>query len=76
MLQKLESRTPDKFMAILWNPGGHTITIERNMTIAYAKESNYIKKFQIDQQESIRDVYMIMVTLKQLETSVLLPLML
>ena len=26
-LQKLGNRTPDKFMAILWNPGGDSISI-------------------------------------------------
>ena len=29
MLQKLDSGTPDKFMAILWNPGDHSKTIKR-----------------------------------------------
>ena len=37
-LQKHESRTPDKFMAILWNPGGHSISIKKNMTIGFLKE--------------------------------------
>ena len=43
-------------MTILWNLGGHSITIKRNMTIGYVKESNYIKKSQIDQQENFREV--------------------
>ena len=34
---------PDKFMAILQNPSGHTITLKRNTTISYVKESNYMK---------------------------------
>ena len=30
-VQNLDNRTPDKFMAILWNPGGHSIRIKRNI---------------------------------------------
>ena len=56
VLQKHDNRTPDKFMAILWNPGGHSISIKRNMTIGYKKESEYIEKSQTDQQENIREV--------------------
>ena len=36
-LQKLEGRTPDEFMAILWNPGGHIITIKSSTTISYIR---------------------------------------
>ena len=42
-LQKLESKTPNKFMAILWNPGGHSITINKNTTIGYVKNWNILK---------------------------------
>ena len=42
-LQKLESRAPDKFMAILWNPGGQSTNIKKNITIGYIKELEYIK---------------------------------
>ena len=55
-LQKLNSRTPDKFMAILWNPGGHSISIKKNMTIGYIRELEYIEKSQMDQKEHIRDI--------------------
>ena len=37
--QKLNSRTSDKFMAIILNPGGYSISIKKNMTIDYIKES-------------------------------------
>ena len=43
-------------MAILWNLGGHSINIKKNMTIGYIKESEYIKKLQTVQQENIREV--------------------
>ena len=36
-LQKLDNRTPDKFMAVLWNPGADSISIKRNTTIGYMK---------------------------------------
>ena len=55
-LQKLDSRTPDKFMAILWNPGDHSISIKKNMTIGFMKELDYIKQFKADQQGNIREV--------------------
>ena len=42
--QKLDSRTPDKFMAILWNLGGHSISIKKNMTIGYITVLEYIEK--------------------------------
>ena len=58
-LMKLDSRTPDKFMAILWRSGGQSISIKNNMTIGYIKESEYIKKSQIDQQENIREAFII-----------------
>ena len=37
-LQKFDKRTPDKFMAILWNLGGDSIIIKRNTTVDYIKE--------------------------------------
>ena len=45
-LLKLDNRTPNKFMAILWNLGGYSISIKRNRntTINYMKESDYIKQ--------------------------------
>ena len=54
--QKLGLRIADKLMGILWNPGGHTINVKRNTTISYAKESDYIEKAQIDQQDSVQEV--------------------
>ena len=45
-LQKLDNITPDKFMAVLWNPGGDSINIKRNMTIGYMKESDYVETSQ------------------------------
>ena len=44
-LQKPDNKTPDKFMAVLWNPGD-PITIKRNTTIGYMKESDYVEKSQ------------------------------
>ena len=55
-LQELDSRTPDKFITILWNPDDCSMHIKKNMTIGYVKESENIKKAQTDQQESIREV--------------------
>ena len=55
-LQKIDNRTPDKFMVVLWNPGGHSISIKKDMTIGYMKESDYIEKSQTDLQENIREV--------------------
>ena len=55
-LQKIEGRTPDKFMVILWNQCDHTITLKRKTTIGYVKESNYIEKSQMDQQENTGEV--------------------
>ena len=43
-------------MAILWNPGGHSISIKKNMTISYIKESEYIETSQTDQEENMREV--------------------
>ena len=37
VLQRLGLRIPDNFMAILWNPDGHTITLNRKTIISYAK---------------------------------------
>ena len=33
-----------KFMAILWNAGGDSISIKTNTTIGYLKESDYVEK--------------------------------
>ena len=41
----------DKFMAILWNPGGDCISIKRNTTIDYMKESDYVEKSQNEQEK-------------------------
>ena len=43
-------------MTSLWNPGSHSISIKKNMTIGYNKESDYIEKAQADKQENIREV--------------------
>ena len=40
-------------MAILWNPGGESMSIKRNTTISYKIESDYVKKSQSEQQENI-----------------------
>ena len=45
-LQKLNNRTSDKFMAILWNSGGDSISIKRNTSIGYMKESDFVQKSQ------------------------------
>ena len=55
-LQKLEGRTPDAFQAVIWNPGGHNITLKRNTTINYVKESSHIEKSQIDQEANIGEI--------------------
>ena len=55
-LQKLYNRTPNQFLAALWNHGGHSISIKKNVTIGYIRESEYIEKSQTDQQENIREV--------------------
>ena len=44
VLQKLENRIPDRYMAILWDGSGHFISIKKNITIGYMKESDYIEK--------------------------------
>ena len=54
-LQKLDNRIPNKFMVILWKPGGNSISIKRNMTPGYMKESDSIGKSQ-NEQENIGDV--------------------
>ena len=46
-------------MAISWNPGGHSISIKKNMTIGYIRESENIEKSQADQKVNIREVYKI-----------------
>ena len=55
-LQKSEDRIPGTFMGVLWNPGEHTVTSKRNTTISYVKESNYIEKIYIAQQDNIGEV--------------------
>ena len=55
-LQKLDNRKLDKFMAILWNLVGHCISIKRNTAIGYMIESDYITKFQTNQQENIGEM--------------------
>ena len=47
---------PDKFIAILWNPGSESVSIKRNTTISYMKVSDYVKKSQSDQQKNIREI--------------------
>ena len=47
-IQKCDSKTPDTFMAILWNPGGHSMNTRKNKTIGYIKELEYIEKSQTD----------------------------
>ena len=42
--QKLGLRIPDVYMVALWNPGGQPVMLKRNITISYAKESDYMKK--------------------------------
>ena len=54
--QKLDHRIPDKFMAMLWKPSGDSISIKRNTTISYMKESDYIEKSQSAQQKNVRDI--------------------
>ena len=43
VLQKLENRTSDKFMAILWNPVGDS---KKEHNTGYMKESDYVEKSQ------------------------------
>ena len=54
-LQKLDNRTPDKFMTILWYQDSHYIHIKK-MTIGYIKDSEYIEKPKTDKEKNIRDV--------------------
>ena len=49
-LQKLGKRTPDKFMAILWNLGVDSLSIKRHTTIGYLKRSNFVEKSQNEQE--------------------------
>ena len=56
VLQRIGLRIPDQVMAVLWNPGGHNIGLKRNSTISHVKESDYIEKSQIYQQDNIREV--------------------
>ena len=44
MLQKLGPQIPDVYMAVLWNSGGQTLILKRNMTIRYVRESDYMGK--------------------------------
>ena len=37
-------RIPNVYMAVLWNPGGQTVTLKRSMTIGSVKESDYTEK--------------------------------
>ena len=37
-------------MAILWNPGGESISIKRKTTIGYMKESDYVENSQNEQE--------------------------
>ena len=41
-------------MALLWNPGGQTIKLERNMTIGYVKESDYMEQEPPEQLENLK----------------------
>ena len=43
-------------MAVPWNPSSDTITLKRNTTISYVKESDDIEKSQIDQQHNVGEV--------------------
>ena len=49
-LQKHDNRTPDKFMAILWNLGGDSISIKRNTNIGSMKESDYVENLKINKK--------------------------
>ena len=42
-LQKLGTRIPDVYMAVLWNPGGQTVKLKK-MTISYVRELDYMDK--------------------------------
>ena len=44
MLQKLELRIPDGYIAVLWNLDGQDTILKRNTIIVYARESDYMKK--------------------------------
>ena len=48
-------RMPLEFMAVLLNQGGDSISIKRNTTIGYMKESDYVAKSQ-NEQEYIGEV--------------------
>ena len=45
-LQKLDNRTPDKFIAVSWYPGGNSMSIKWTTTISYIKESDCAEKSQ------------------------------
>ena len=51
MLQKLGPQISKVCMAVLWNPGGQTALLKRNMTIWYVRESDYMEKGLTDQQK-------------------------
>ena len=42
-------------MAVLLNPGDDSISIKRNTTISYMKESDYVEKSQ-NEQENIGEL--------------------
>ena len=56
LLQKVGDRLPDAFIIALWNGGSHKITLKRNTTIGYVKESDYIEKHIIEQPDYITEV--------------------
>ena len=49
VLQKLGPRMPDIYVAVLWNPHDQAVILKRNMTICYARESDYMEKSPLDQ---------------------------
>ena len=42
MLEKLGLRKPGLYIAVLWNPGGQPLILERNITNRYARELDYM----------------------------------
>ena len=43
-------------MTVLWNPGGQTIILKRNMTIDYVKESDYMEKDPTEELKNLRKI--------------------
>ena len=43
MLKKPGPKITNVYMAVLWNPGGQTVILQRSMTICYIKESDYME---------------------------------